>query len=189
MLDDVQYPFKIQIPCQDSKVKVDHDVTLGLAKFDVFPPLSILAYCSQRSMHMVLVLLLTFAYDKLVQESVICVSASVQRTRVSHASTRLSLSASISSMTATVHGPPIQAPSQVARGADVKLDFVLKAIRKEVKVDEENLPMGMQILERLDHLKSQHRRSMFDSTNVCAHVPIPTFILSLTFSFVGRFYE
>ena len=132
---DVQYPFKIQIPCEDSKVKVDRDVTLGLAKFDVFPPLSILAYCSQRSMHMVLVLLLTFAYDKLAQESVIRVSASVQRTRVSQASTRSSLSASISSMTATVHGPPIRAPSQVARGADVMLDFVLKAIRKEVKRD------------------------------------------------------
>jgi len=84
---------------------------------------------------MVLVLLLTFAYDKLAQESVIRVSASVQRTRVSQASTRSSLSASISSMTATVHGPPIRAPSQVARGADVMLDFVLKAIRKEVKRD------------------------------------------------------
>ena len=35
---------------------------------------------------------------------------------VSHASTRSSLSASISSMTASVHVPPIQAPSQVARG-------------------------------------------------------------------------
>ena len=64
------------------------------------------------------------------------------------------------------HGPPIQAPSQVVRGADVKLDFVLKAIRKEAEGDEENLPMSIQILERLDHLKSQHCRSMFNSTTI-----------------------
>ena len=73
-------------------------------------------------------------------------------------------------MIATVHGPPIQAPSQVARGADVNVDFVPTAIRKEVRRDEENLPMSIQILERLDHLKSQHRRSMFDSTNVCVRM-------------------
>jgi len=69
-------------------------------------------------------------------------------------------------MTASAHSPPIQAPSQVARGADVKLDFVLKAIWKKVKGNEENLLMGMQILEHLDHLKSQHRRSTFNLTNV-----------------------
>jgi len=69
-------------------------------------------------------------------------------------------------MTATVHGLPIQGLSQVARWADVKLDFVLKAIWKKVKGNEENLPMGMQILEHLNHLKSQHRRSTFNSTNV-----------------------
>ena len=72
-------------------------------------------------------------------------------------------------MTSTVHGPPIQAPSQVVRGADVKLDFVLKAIRKGAEGDEENLPMSIQILERLDHLKSQHR-SMFNSTTVRVHM-------------------
>jgi len=73
-------------------------------------------------------------------------------------------------MTASAHSPPIQAPSQVARGADVKLDFVLKAIWKKVKGNEENLPMGMRILEHLEHLKSQHRRSMFNSTNVCVRM-------------------
>jgi len=117
-------------------------------------------------MYVALVLLLSFAYDKLVQERIIRVSASVQRTRLPHASTRSSLSASILSMTATVHGPPIQAPSQVAGWADVKLDSVLKAIWKKVKGNEANLPMGMRILEHLDHLKSQHRRSTFNSTNV-----------------------
>jgi len=117
---------------------------------------------------MALVLLLSFAYDKLVQERMICVSASVQRTHLPHASTRLSLSTSIPSMTATVHGPPIQAPSQVAGWVDVKVNFVLKAIWKKVKGNEANLPMGMRIniLEHLEHLKSQHRRSMFNSTNV-----------------------
>ena len=79
---------KIQIPCKHSGIKVDHDVTLGLVKLDVFPPLSILAYCSQRSMHVALVPLLSFSYDKLAQERVTRVSASAQRTRVSHASTR-----------------------------------------------------------------------------------------------------
>jgi len=117
-----------------------------------------------------LILLLSFAYDKLVQESLIRVSTSVQRTRLLHASTRSSLSASIPSMTATIHGPPIQAPSQVVRWADVKLNFVLKAIWKKVKGNEENLPTGMQILEHLDHLKSQHHWSMFNSTNVCVRM-------------------
>ena len=107
-----------------------------------------------------------FAYDELVQERTICISTLVQQTHISHAPTRSSLSASISSMTASAHSPPIQAPSQVARGADVKLDFVLKAIWKKVKGNEENLLMGMQILEHLDHLKSQHRRSTFNLTNV-----------------------
>ena len=88
---------------------------------------------------------------------------------ISHASTRLSLSASISSITSTVHGPPIQA-LQVVRGADVKLDFVLKVTRKEAKVDKKNLPMSIQILEHLNHLKSQHCRSMFNSTTVHVHM-------------------
>jgi len=107
-----------------------------------------------------------FAYDELVQERIIRISTSVQRTHLSRASTRLSLSASIPSMTATVHGLPIQALSQVVHWADVKLDFVLKAIWKKVKGNKENLPMGMRILEHLNHLKSRHRWSMFNSTNV-----------------------
>jgi len=69
-------------------------------------------------------------------------------------------------MTASAHGPPIQAPSQVARGVDVKLDFVLRATWKDVKGIEKNLPVDMQTLQCLDHLKSQHRRSMSNSTNI-----------------------
>ena len=61
---------------------------------------------------------------------------------VLHASTRLSLSTSISSMTSAVHGPPIQA-LQVVHGADVKLDFVLKVTWKEAEVDKENLLMSI----------------------------------------------
>jgi len=78
-------------------------------------------------------------------------------------------------MTSAVHGPPIQV-LQVVRGADVKLDFVLKATWKEAEVDEKNLPMSIQILERLNHLKSQHRQSMFNSTTV--HVCMCQFPLS-----------
>jgi len=70
----------------------------------------------------------------------------------------------------------MKAPLQVVRGADVKLDFVLKAIRKEAKGDKENLPIGMQILGRLDHLKSQRCRFMFNSATV--HVRMCQFPLS-----------
>jgi len=49
-------------------------------------------------------------------------------------------------MMASAHGPPIQALSQVARGADVKLNSVLRATWKKVKGNEENLPMDMQTL-------------------------------------------
>jgi len=70
----------------------------------------------------------------------------------------------------------MKAPSQVARGANVKLDFVLKAIRKEAEGDEENLSMGVQILGCLDHLKSQRCRFMFNSATV--HVRMCAFPLS-----------
>ena len=70
----------------------------------------------------------------------------------------------------------MKALSQVARGAGVKLDFVLKAIRKEAKGDEENLSMGVQILGCLNHLKSQCYRFMFNSATV--HVRMCQFPLS-----------
>ena len=69
-------------------------------------------------------------------------------------------------MTAPVHGPPIQGPSQVARGVGVKLNFVLRATWKRVKGIEKNFPVDMQILQCLDHLKSQHRRFTSNSTNM-----------------------
>jgi len=71
-------------------------------------------------------------------------------------------------MTASAHGPPIQAPSQVAQGVDVKLNFVLRATWRKVKTIEKNFPVDMQILQCLDrdHLKSQHCRSTSNSTNM-----------------------
>ena len=86
---------KIQILCEDFKIKVYREVALGLVEFDVLPPLAILAYFCQRGMYVAPVPLLSFSYDKFMQERIIRISVSARRTRVSHASTRSSLSASI----------------------------------------------------------------------------------------------
>ena len=76
-------------------------------------------------------------------------------------------------MTATIHGPSIQALLWMVYGADVKLNFMLKAIQKEVKGNKKD----MQILECLDHLKSQHCQwSMFNSTTM--HIRMCQFPLS-----------
>ena len=72
-------------------------------------------------------------------------------------------------MAASAHGSLIQGPSQVARGVDVKLNFVLRATWncwKRVKGIEKNFPVDMQVLQCLDHLKSQHGRSTSNSTNM-----------------------
>ena len=53
---------KIQILGEDSKIKVDREVALGLlVEFDVLPPLPIHAYCCQLRMRVALALLLSFA--------------------------------------------------------------------------------------------------------------------------------
>lgn len=125
-------------------------------------PFVILAYYSQRDMHVALVLLLPFACDKPVQEKVhpcrrigtmnlyIALFPQLQNIVLvwalsCYVATRdIALSASILSMAATVHGLPIQAPFQVpVVGSTLK--FVLRAVRKKVKGSEENLPMDIQI--------------------------------------------
>ena len=82
-LGDVQYPLKIQIPCEHSKIKVDRKVTLGLVKFDVLPSPSphtvVNGPCTWHSFCSCL-----FHATTIGKKSIIRVSASAQRTCVSH---------------------------------------------------------------------------------------------------------